>query len=196
MLLGLTGTIIGLNGTMGAGKSTAAEVIRKCAGDDRFKLIKLAAPLYDIQRYIYDRISPVYKRPEGFVKDRTLLQWLGTDWGRNCISETLWIDLWAAEAKEALRHNKVVVVDDVRFDNEAKAIRKLNGLIINIKSPNSQQQAIAPDGILYHPTERGINPDLISRYIVNSGSKEEFEKNFAALLIQENIKISREASWF
>jgi dephospho-CoA kinase len=83
--------LIAFTGQMGSGKSTAVSTLREFA-DNPVHNIKFAQTLYDIQNYIYERIESVYKRPEDFIKDRKLLQWIGTEWGRGTISESLWVD--------------------------------------------------------------------------------------------------------
>lgn len=56
--------IIGLNGTMGVGKSTAAALIDKVSINP-VKLVKFAGPLYDMQEYIYRRISKAHASEKG-----------------------------------------------------------------------------------------------------------------------------------
>ena len=111
--------IIAFSGKMGVGKSTAIERIY-AKSNGVVHLVKFAQPLYDMQEFIYRRISSVVQRPANFTKDRKLLQWLGTDWGRG-MKETLWVDLFKAQVEKILDHNPtaVIVCDDVRFDNEA-----------------------------------------------------------------------------
>lgn len=54
---------------------------------------------------------------------RKLLQLLGTDIGRNLIDQDIWVSKWLDTVS---RHPaSVIIADDVRFDNEALAMRKL-----------------------------------------------------------------------
>ncbi len=167
--------IIGFSGGMGCGKSTAIEQLEfftKKAPN----LVKFAGPLYDMQEYIYRRIASVYDRPEGFVKDRVLLQWLGTNWGRDTISQSIWVDLWKADAEyTSHRSRKDIVCDDVRFDNEAVAIKELGGYVIKITRPNNTKHAIGGVGIANHASEAGISKNLIDFEIVNDDTVSMFQ---------------------
>lgn len=168
--------LIGFNGTMGVGKSTAIECLRdELPADAKVKLVKFAQPLYDMQETIYRRITSVYTRPENFTKDRKLLQWLGTDWGRDTISKTLWVDLWKAEAqKQGNLHGAIVVCDDVRFDNEAEAIKSLGGVVVKISSSHAEKRIDTKSGISNHSSEAGIKPNLVDMTVENNGTRLEF----------------------
>ena len=69
--------------------------------------------------------------PELGVSARHLLRTLGTEWGRECVSPTVWLDVWLAKA----RRKSFVVVDDVRFKNEADLIHLLGGQMWRITRP-------------------------------------------------------------
>lgn len=175
--------IIGFTGKMGVGKSTAVKEL-----GDKFKLIKFAQPLYDIQEYAYRRIEGAYKRPENFIKDRTLLQWLGTEWGRNTLSQNLWIDVWKTDAEIALFKGNYVVVDDVRFDNEAQAIRELGGKIIQITSDRTEERIDTKAGISGHPSESGVTPNLVDITVKNDLSLTHYLKELEAVFNSLGIK--------
>lgn len=57
------------------------------------------------------------------VTVRHLLQTLGTEWGRQCVHPHLWTECWRRQVSNA----PYVVVDDVRFPNEAELVRKVRG---------------------------------------------------------------------
>lgn len=172
--------IIGLTGGMGVGKSTAVDILREHLRN--IEVVKFAAPLYDMQEMIYRRIAQVYARPPEFVKDRKLLQWLGTDWGRDTISKTLWVDIWKAEAALNLAYGNVVICDDVRFDNEADAIKSMGGIIIKITSNNAIQRITTANGITGHASENGISPEKIDFTIANDGLLVQYEKDLMAVI--------------
>lgn len=179
--------IIGFTGTMGVGKSTAIEILREYARDYKsVTLVKFASPIYDMQEYIYNRIKSTYVRGEDFKKDRMLLQWLGTEWGRGTIRSTLWVDLWKADVAEALSADNLVVCDDVRFDNEAQTVRQLGGVVVKICSLSNRG---APEGIVNHASESGISPENIDITIYNDGTKEQFR--IALEQIFKNVGVSK-----
>jgi hypothetical protein len=66
-------------------------------------------------------LSVVYEcaakaEPEG-ATPRSLMQMIGTDWGRRMIREDLWIDLWRREIAKT-PEDATIVIDDCRFPNE------------------------------------------------------------------------------
>lgn len=128
--------IIGFSGPAGAGKSTAAKHLVDSCG---FQLVKFAGPLKAMLRAIIpgddqnewiegslkESVHPVLG-----VTPRHAMQTLGTEWGRNCIGQDLWINL-ARESIVAAGGD--VVVDDVRFQNEVDLIRSLGGVVVQIR---------------------------------------------------------------
>lgn len=60
------------------------------------------------------------------------MQTLGTEWGRDILGSDFWIRLWRARVEQVASEGKRVVVDDLRFPNEAKAIRQLGGDIYRL----------------------------------------------------------------
>lgn len=174
--------IVGITGKMGSGKSTAIEAMKTLGRP--VCLHKFAGPLYLIQEYIYRVIAPVYTRPEDFKKDRKLLQWLGTDWGRESISQSLWSDLWQKRAKQVQAQDAEVIIvsDDTRFDNEAETVRALGGYVIQIVRNDASAHAEGGGGIEEHLSEAGIRPELVDYTIENTGSVEEFQQAFRDLV--------------
>lgn len=177
--------IVAFTGFMGSGKSTAIKFLRELLNYQTVN-VKFAAPLYDIQELIYRRISGAYERPADFVKDRKLLQWLGTDWGRNTISDTLWVDLWKHQVglvKNLQKNVKVITCDDARFDNEAEAVKAIGGIVVKITRKNANPEG--GQGITKHASEQGISESLIDFTIENNGSYldlgEQINKLFASL---------------
>lgn len=69
--------------------------------------------------------------PEVNKSVRYILQTIGTEWGRNCIGTNTWVDILL---QKAVFKNKTVV-DDVRFLNEAKAIKDAGGLMWKLVRP-------------------------------------------------------------
>jgi hypothetical protein len=133
--------IIGLAGHAGSGKSTAADFL--CAVG--FERRKFALPLKSmvmallvtqgcdddtIHRMIEGDLKEVPSVVFGGKSPRYVMQTLGTDWGRALLSESIWADAAMRSIK-----NDDVVFDDVRFWNEAEAIRSRGGIVIMIRRP-------------------------------------------------------------
>lgn len=127
--------VVGLSGLAGSGKSTAASFLQS----QGYTLVKFAGPLKDAMRAI--GLTDYHIEGDGKEKPCTLLQGktprhamqtIGTDWGRDLIGPHFWVGLWEARANEVLDAGGLVVADDVRFPNEAEAIRKLGGRVVRL----------------------------------------------------------------
>jgi hypothetical protein len=170
--------IIAFTGGYGVGKSTAVSFLRKST-EAEIRLVKFAGPLYDMQEYIYQRIESVYVRPKTFVKDRKLLQWLGTDFGRS-IDENLWVKIWKAQASVNLAIGNLVVCDDCRFDNEAEAIKDMGGIIIKLTRNDNHKHAQGGTGIQNHASEAGVSQKYIDFTVENNHTVDAFRDKLMA----------------
>jgi hypothetical protein len=124
-----------------SGKSTVASLI----GDEHQTiLLPMAGPLKrfasslleqvgaDPIFHLYnDKTAPITQLP-GHPTGRHLLQSLGTEWGRGLISPDLWVDLWVRSYERTPRGGQIVLVDDVRFRDEAQAIHAAGGVMWKI----------------------------------------------------------------
>lgn len=174
--------IIAFSGRAGSGKSTAFEAIRASSEGRAVCLTKFASPLYQMQETLYRLISPVYERPADFVKDRKLLQWIGTEWGRDTISKTLWVDLWKARVNHVRARDPelIVVCDDCRYENEAQTVKAMGGVIVALSSNRSFDIG----GIAGHASEAGFPAAYIDYTVENNGTVEEFQEAIKALVIR------------
>jgi hypothetical protein len=147
--------IIGFSGPAGSGKSTAAKVLT----DMGWQRVRFAGPLKAMMKALGcsdEEIDGHLKMAPSLLlggkTPRFAMQTLGTEWGRNLISPTLWTDAWKHQV-DSLPSDIPVVVDDVRFPNEAALIRERGGLLIGLRregyEPSSEHAseafAFAPD---------------------------------------------------
>ena len=141
---------IGLIGKLGSGKTTAAKHI---ATEYCYKRYSLAAPMREIVRIVYphmDKKDPRY---------RQLMQKLGTDWFRS-YDEDVWVNVLLFRTS---LETHPVVVDDVRFVNEARTLLEKGWLLIYIDTSDEvrKQRCVERDGhwvesVLYHPSETQV----------------------------------------
>lgn len=163
--------IIGFTGKMGAGKSACANLLSNLITEHnkeaQVKIFKFAQPLYDIQRYAYERINRDMKGE----KDRKLLQFLGTDWGRS-IDENLWVNLWRIEVRTyTFKYNyNYVINDDLRFDNEAEQVVAMGGVIFEVQAERDTREARIPLIQGDHLSEKGVTGKYITNSIDNNGT--------------------------
>ncbi len=182
----LRARIIGVSGKMHSGKTTVAGILNDQLTMSEFypKMIKFASPLYDIQRMVYERCN----LPQPAIKDRKLLQWIGTEWGREK-DKDLWTNIWRRDVRNYLfkfTENRlgVVIADDIRFDNEAKLIKEMGGVVINVESSDEIRHARSPSTFegIDHASEQDISKELIDATIYNSEELYDLRKNIKYLL--------------
>ena len=109
------------------------------------------------------------------LSPRVMLQTLGTEWGREAVSQDIWINLLLTQAKTVLHEDgstgywdydpllgptpssssklvRGVVISDVRFSNEFTAIREAGGSVIRVVRPDTDSAA-SKTGIEGHLSE-------------------------------------------
>lgn len=107
---------IAIGGKMGTGKSSLADFLVKCF---QFTRYSFAAKLKEVAKDLFDMDK----------KNREFLQYLGTDVLRK-VKESVWTDylMKQIEFENPFR----TVVDDMRFVNEAEALRRHGFLIVKL----------------------------------------------------------------
>lgn len=163
--------LIALSGPAGSGKSTAAKYLVEWRG---FTLVKFAAPLKDMLRAIglseHEIEGDLKQVPSDILCGQTprhAMQTLGTEWGRDCIGSEFWVNAWARRVSTLSR----VVCDDCRFENEAEAIRKFDGMIIGLSGRGGIEGS--------HVSEKGVSPDFI---LNNSGDIKNLHRSLDRLV--------------
>ena len=127
--------LIGLAGEAGSGKSYAAN---RLIERHNFVCVKMADPLKNMLRALGLTDAHI----EGALKEtpcdilcgatpRHAMRTLGTEWGRDIIHQKLWTSLFAKTVR-AVPATQHVVCDDVRFADEAAAIRAVGGHVVRI----------------------------------------------------------------
>ena len=136
--------LIGLIGPKFSGKSTLAQELVTTLN---FIRLPFAKHLKDMLRTFLTNqgLSPeeviewidgnLKETPCPYIENKTprfAMQTLGTEWGRDLISQNLWINSWRRSAEVLLQKQLKVVCDDVRFKNEGELIQSLGGKLIFI----------------------------------------------------------------
>lgn len=151
----------------GCGKSTVAGMLRN------YKRLSFADPLREFSAQIlsslgYNGLACLRDKKEEKIAElgvspRQMMQTLGTEWGRSCIHPDLWVMVAAGAVQQQLRLGRNVVIDDVRFSNEAEMIRSLGGELWLVNRP----------GVVYegnHASEGALSELEPDSLINNSGS--------------------------
>jgi hypothetical protein len=160
--------IIGLCGAAGSGKNAAAHHLGRRYGAAQFAF---ADPLYAAISAItglsvaelQDRRRKEAELEWLPASPRRLLQTIGTEWGRETIHPEIWImaTLRRIDASEAA----LAVITDVRFENEAEAIRHRGGAVWHVVRPGAGLAGAEGS----HSSERGIPENLVDDEVLNDG---------------------------
>jgi len=174
--------LIGLCGPAGAGKNTVADFL------SGFTQIAFADSLYECVSTITG--IPVAKLKDRDMKEsvipwlgkspRQMLQSMGTEWGRDTIHPEIWIRIAMNRAGQEMAAGRSVVINDVRFDNEAQAVIEAGGEVWQVTRPG--WTCLAAEAAV-HQSEAGISRHLIARTIDNSGSLDDLRLQLDAATI-------------
>jgi hypothetical protein len=190
--------ILGLSGYARVGKDEAAKTLVEKYGFERIAFAdKLRDFLYALNPIVFvsalefDRdkfLDPVeyksirvrdvideygwdgYKGTVHGTEIRGLLQRLGTEAGRNTLWDSIWIDAAFAGKPEDGRY----VITDVRFPNEAEAVRERGGVIWRIT-----RSGVGPAN--NHASETSLDNYDFDGYIQNDGTLEEYQEKIKSI---------------
>lgn len=189
--------LIGLAGVARSGKDTAAGVLAREVGLYSYAF---ADPIKRMLEQVFgdnfvhgdrEQIEPI-----SGVSYRTLMQTLGTEWGRN-IQPDLWTRVakskweWVKEGMPWVTElgrmsnlqlgneelNKGMVISDVRFDNEAGWIRSEGGIIVHIDRPGTEKVGVAG-----HVSEQGVTRLPYDLVVMNDCTMEHYYSNLDYLV--------------
>ena len=186
--------IIGFTGKAGAGKDTAAKMLVgswESFGPDKHAVVtKFATPIHYIINYLYgtfDEFQPEVdfetakrtgvKMPGSDRTVREAMQTLGTEWGRQIMGPDYWINLWKLNVEKVGAAYKdadlLVIVSDVRFQNEVNVIHKLGGYVVRIDRDYNE-------GVGLHASEQ-IDGLLVDHILDNTGTLRELKQRVRRL---------------
>lgn len=187
--------LIGITGRAGAGKDTLADYLVH-----QFNYAKrgLADPIKALlnERFGWsdaqwlDREWKETPLVTSLLEDgpvlspRQLAQWLGTEVGRNIGGPDVWVNLMEREWKRNTftcgprnGYQPHMVVPDVRFDNEARRIHTLGGVILRVVRPNQTP-------VQQHVSEAGVSNELVNVEVQNDSDLVTFLRNCVYALEQ------------
>ena len=170
--------LVGIAGRAGSGKDTVADMM---VADKGFQKTAFAKPIKDgckamfglSDEQLYGELKETVI-PEYGCTPREILQWAGTEFGRNMVHQNIWLmqverqwrDLQALNSED--HYCPGLVVADVRFENEAAMIRRLGGLVVHVQRPDGT--IASQKGYADHSSEQSLPVAPIDTVIDNSGS--------------------------
>lgn len=180
--------VIGVHGPAGSGKDDFGSFIEEyfqSKGRD-VKSASLADPIKNICAYIFGGTPDTYYTQEGKadVLDttygltiRSIMQKVGTDSFRKHISDQIWIDVFQRQVLDKAPSLSVVIIPDIRQDNEFELVKANGGIVIGICPLFPDYKQIAQSN---HETEQSRYL-LCDAVIANDTSIEAFKEKALAI---------------
>jgi hypothetical protein len=181
--------LIGLTGLKGVGKDTVAAMLVKDYNYERRAfadpLKKSVAGLFDIPFHAVDKLKndphaivSLTVRETGETHDMTFrhfLQRYGTEAHRDVpeMGHDFWVELLLPV--RGYYAERSIVVSDVRFDNEAKRVHFLDGVVVEV----SRQGVVNQDP---HRSEAGLEYVEADYTIFNNGSLEDLRVSVEVMM--------------
>lgn len=165
--------IVGIVGRKQSGKSTVAKLFKT----ENTAIVPMAEPLKAMLEAAGVPKSALYGTEEekntpleilGGKTGRFAMQTLGSEWGRDMIDVSLWVNMWKAKAKFLSEDGVDIICDDIRRYDEAVAVEKMGGHLIMITRASEQP-------VDSHQSERYIEQLPFHHKIENDGTLEELE---------------------
>lgn len=179
--------LIGLTGPAGSGKSTAANSIEALARNEGFAAHRysFAEPLKrGVEVWINNRDEVSQDKetllPYFNMTRREIWQQVGTEVARN-IDSNFWLNV-AKLHLGTYGDADFVIIDDVRFENEALWLRAFPGFLLHINRPHN------PTKVPAHASEKGVGLYRADWIVHNDGMESEFVRKIRQLtpaLLQE-----------
>lgn len=162
---------------MGSGKTTVAQTLERELG---FQRIALAGTLkrmlrtylkasgvsdFDADEIISD--PELKETPLAILNGKTprfAMQTLGTEWGRQLFGEDFWVNSTLGRAQRHMALGHSIVIDDVRYPNEADAIKAAGGYMVRVVRAGQQITQ-------RHASEGGLD-DYPVDYVISNHSTE------------------------
>lgn len=163
-------SIIGITGLARSGKDTVADLLISTMGGYTYSFANPIRAMLNAGLGI-DMNDPYWQKrkeeklPQFGKSPREMMQTLGTEWGRDCVSDDIWLVM--ANIK-LMKHGIGMIIPDVRFENEATWIRERNGTVLHVTRKSIE--AVAP-----HSSEGGIKAIPGEIFVTNDGTLQDLQ---------------------
>lgn len=171
--------LIGIAGFARAGKSSIAKVLESECGFiehsfastiRRFttQLVTEVNPEFDLER---DKAVPQHALSGR--TPRSFMQLLGTEFGREMVHPKFWVNHTMMKVQRARDAGFPAVISDVRFKDEAEAIREMGGVVVWVHRPGV--------GAGEHTSEQGLPAHLVDLTMHNDSTLGQLRKGVKSL---------------
>jgi hypothetical protein len=181
-------TVVGLMGAAESGKNTAATLLSESLATN-FDTVVEAAFATLLKQAVYEldpvigwsssggiRVSGEVDRlgwdevKKTYPEARRLLQRMGTEVGRNLFGNDFWVTSLGDNVKSRAAGNTLVLITDVRFENEVEFIKsELGGMVIHLSRAAGNSLG---DEAKKHASEQDLS-HLADAEVHNNGTLEE-----------------------
>ena len=173
-------THVGLTGRARTGKDTAAAALvavgwQRVGFADLLRDVAYAVdPTVSLGDHGHGRLSVVvdqigWEQAKDYDDVRRFLQRLGTEGVRNHLGTHVWVDAAMARATTP------TVFTDVRFPNEAQAIRDAGGIVVRLTRPTAGT-------VVGHSSEEAMDTWPVDATIYNDGTPAELHAKMMGLV--------------
>lgn len=166
--------IIGIIGKLQSGKTTFANIIK-----DLHPETELLAFADSLKEVIYN--AGICSKEELWEKktefSRLMMQRIGTEIIRKQVDSYFWVNKMITKLRE-IDQDKLIVIHDIRFQNEADMVNFLGGKLIRIIRPSLEQNK-EENNHLSETEQDSVEPDYL---IVNDKSLYELKKKAEDIL--------------
>lgn len=183
--------LIGLSGKSGSGKSTAADYLTLGYGYQQFAfadaLKDAAGVAFGFSEEQLDGVLKEVIDTRWGVSPRWCMQWLGTE-----ILRSRWPDIWIRHLRQdildflSLNGQKPVVVTDVRFRDEAEALKRWGAVLVRIEQGEEHRLQNCATGMPGHSSETDLDDygrlEGWDYVILNQGTEKQLFKYLDAII--------------
>lgn len=193
--------IIGIHGPAGVGKDSLAMAIMELYGISATQIKPFAGPLkhsveskYGLEEsYVWGDSKEVI-HPFWGISSRKIQQFEGTENTRETVHPNFWLARWIGEVDGALAsyhmpvtENTIVIIPDLRFQNEYDMVVQNNGMVVDMSSSPSHRPII--NGIVGHKSENKLNLYAKDQTyeVINNGSIDSLNEK-AEWILEQSVK--------
>lgn len=188
--------LVGIKGKMGAGKSKSAEILK-----DNFKFSEyaMAEPIKKFAEILGFTKKELYGTQEDKLRinkfwgisARQFLQKFGTDVCRKHLPtiipemSNIWVQAFELYCQK--NKNKNIIVSDVRFQDEANAIKKNGGIIIEIQRPREDEEWEKIEEHTQHASETEMDSIKADYVVINNKDLTYLKEELLRIIIKQYL---------